>query len=101
MRLPQKGEDSGSNPEPATYNLGDREMGDGRYAMGYPTDQKHCDKCRKKSFCFYESRYWYKGSVCSDCRKKIFEDYGRNITNHDYTVDQGPPLDEFCVEPFY
>jgi hypothetical protein len=81
-------------------------MGDYRNQMGHATDKKHCDRCRKKSFVFYESRYWYAGDLCGPCRTQVFKEvdterlYGE-IKSHDYTVNQGPPLDEFCEEPFY
>jgi hypothetical protein len=74
-------------------------MSDGRRTT---TTQTHCDKCRKRSFTFYESRYWYKGSLCGDCRTKVFEEIGIcNHGVHDYTVDQGPEIDAFCESPFF
>jgi hypothetical protein len=72
-------------------------MSDGRYTFGQPTTQTHCDRCRKKAFTFYESRYWYKGSLCGECRTKVLE---QNNEDHDYTVNQGPVFDGFCESPF-
>lgn len=69
--------------------------------QAYWDHQTHCDRCRKKSFAFYESRYWYKGSLCGSCRSEVFKEIGIDRSkSHDYTVNQGPILNEFCKDPF-
>lgn len=62
-------------------------MSDGRGKLTYQT---HCDKCKVRAYEFWESKYYFKGLVCTDCYDKLMKEARDNDGEVWYDFTKSP-----------